>query len=143
MTHPIQFLLTPLAHLTSAVLGYSWLLQQNPSIDWATHKITFQTKTSISPIAAPHVTIPGAHSQLSDLLSCSAPLMDISSPSLELQAAATKVTIPFVRATLSTPSSVICSGFIKYPSCSTQSAVPLPDSSEVEPLNMTTLINHS
>ena len=95
-THPIRFLLTPLTHSTSAVLGYSWLLQQNPSIDWATHEITFQTKVLSSPVAAPGATDSGAHSQLSECISLPAPLTDLSRPSLELQAAAVSITILFV-----------------------------------------------
>jgi hypothetical protein len=141
-THPIRFLLTPLAHSTSAVLGYSWLLQQNPSIDWATHEITFRMKTSTSPVAAPRATTPGAHSQLSEHITLPAPLTDISGPSPELQAAAAKVTISFVRASAlgllrrlppSHPQSVICSGIIEHPSCSARLAVPTPDSSEIDP----------
>ena len=98
-----RFLPTLLAHSTSAVLGYLRGLQHNPLIDWAIREITIQTKISIGSLDASRATKPGAHPQLSDPVSLSpavgssvAPILAALGPSLELQAATSKVSIPFV-----------------------------------------------
>src|SRR5258706_6596366 len=47
--HSIQFLLTLLDRSAVADLGYLWLHQCNPSIDWVSHKITFRSATKNPP----------------------------------------------------------------------------------------------
>ena len=44
--HTIRFLLTLLDRSATAILGYSWLLQHNPLINWVSHKITFQSSAT-------------------------------------------------------------------------------------------------
>jgi hypothetical protein len=54
-THSIRFLVTTLDPSVSAVLGYSWLRQHNPLIDWPTNSVTFQTpEPSTSPVPSPN-----------------------------------------------------------------------------------------
>ena len=129
-----QFLPTLLAHSTSAVLGYLRGLQHNPLIDWAIREITIQTKISIGSLDASRATKPAAHSQLSDPASLSPPVGSSVTPilvtlgaSLELQAATSKVSIPFIKASAlgllrcfppSRPQSTLCSGWVRPPSCS-------------------------
>ncbi len=46
----IDFYVTPLDKSVSAVLGYSWLSDYNPLIDWKTHSIQFRTTPSARPV---------------------------------------------------------------------------------------------
>src|SRR5258708_13852238 len=41
-THHLEFFVTMLDENYSLVLGYDWLAQYNPSIDWTETKITFR-----------------------------------------------------------------------------------------------------
>lgn len=48
--HSVCFLLTTLHRSAVAVLGFSWLRQHNPLIDWTSHKITFRSSTESPPL---------------------------------------------------------------------------------------------
>ena len=148
--HEIRFYLTPLHRSTAAVLGYSWLRKYNPSIDWVTHELRFQTKpTNDSVVETRNSTPLRAFPELSDITPspASTTIPDPSrtsdlGPSAEMRDAAQQIAISFVKASAfdlltrlprSHPQSIICSGFIEPPHCTARLAVPTPDSSNLEP----------
>ncbi len=126
--HCVCFLLTPLDHSTSAVLGFSWLTQYNPLINWVTQEVKFQTSVkkdlsvdAVSSTSArtPELSLPTPQSDAS----VSSP--DLQSPSPEptaaLHAAAAKISVsvimahsvgPLGRLPCSHPYSIVCSGLI-------------------------------
>ena len=49
----VDFYVTPLDKSVSAVLGYSWLHNYNPLIDWRKHSIQFRTTPPTRPVSEP------------------------------------------------------------------------------------------
>ena len=146
----IRLLLTPLARSTAVVLGYSWLRQHNPLINWVTHELTFRpwspsdsvvdASCSTPPSALPELSLPHAPSE--NPISPSPVPLSSPLPSDELQAAAAKIAISFVspsalglmsRLPRSHPQAILCSGFIEPPTCNARLAVPEPDSPGLDP----------
>ncbi len=56
-SHVIDLFVTKLDEEYSVVLGYDWLTQHNPSIDWVEMKITFHNPKTLleTPSLAPKV----------------------------------------------------------------------------------------
>ena len=54
----VDFLVTPLDKSVSAVLGYRWLSDYNPLIDWQKHSIQFRSAPSVSASSPPSSGIP-------------------------------------------------------------------------------------
>ena len=52
-THDVEFLITKLDKGYSVVLGYNWLVQHNPAIDWIETKVIFR-----KPLVTPKNNIP-------------------------------------------------------------------------------------
>jgi hypothetical protein len=121
MPHDLKFLLTSLDRLATAVLGYSWLHQKNPLIDWVTHDITFRTSAMkdqpadalrsaslrVPPVLTPPpVSLASSGSPPAATPASSPPAPGPhpiappapSPPTAELRAAAAKIPISFVRA---------------------------------------------
>ena len=91
-TCSIRFLVTPLDPSVSAVLGYRWLRQHNPLIDWATNRIQFRTTENSEPIPTP--STPSA-----PLDNTSAPPSELEAPiTATLRAAALAVDVRFINA---------------------------------------------
>ena len=117
--HTIQFLLTLLGRSATAVLGYLWLLQHNPLINWVSHKITFQSSaTDPPPVNASPSTPDCAPSDLnaSALLRATAAavlISFISGPAVRL----------LCRLPSSHTSSILYSGFINSTSIPARSAI--------------------
>ena len=132
------------------ILGYLWLHLHNPSINWATHKLTFWPQSeSDPPIDAVHSTLPGPHPELSEpteSLALPVPslmLLSDPSPSDKLQATTASISISFVKASAlgllsclppSHPQAILCMGIIEPPTCNTCSALPEPDMLDLDPV---------
>ena len=147
--HSVRFLLTPLDRSASLVLGYTWLIRHNPSIDWIERKITFLTTVAESPTVDPPRSTPRRASLEQ---STSAPLppsagSPSASPSLDstptasLRAAAAKIPVSFIsepalrllsRLPPSHHSSILYSGFINSSSVPARAASTRLDSSHHE-----------
>ena len=137
--HSIHFLLTPLDRSASVVLGFTWLIRHNPSIDWIQHKITFLTTVTGPPPVNPSRS---TSRRASFGQSTSAPLPSstgspLASPPLEslptasLHAATAQIPISFISKPAirllshlppSHHSSIIYSSFIKPSSIPTHAA---------------------
>ena len=128
--HRVCFLLTPLDPSASAVLGYSWLIQTNPSINWITQEINFRTPEKENPsIDASGSTSARAPPELSsDTPRPSAAESDPDlhdpppEPSAALRASAAKISVSIInshavslltRLPRGHPSSIVCSGIIR------------------------------
>ena len=141
--HNIRFLLTTLDRSTQAVLGHSWLHLQNPSINWASHEISFHTSTSKDlsgdalrsppPRASPAPRLPTPDAASASPYSTSLP--SVQAPDPALVAAAAKISISFVNAAAinlltrlprTHPQSAVASGFVKPPSLKAKAAVADP-----------------
>jgi hypothetical protein len=134
-----------LDHSASAILGYSWLHQYNPLIDWVMHNITFRTNedgsTSVEP---PSSMIPHTPHELSVSLpnpatagSPTASLPPDLPPSAELRAAAASIPMSFIHASTLTflshlpsshPRSIVLSGVIEPNTSSAFAASAAPAS---------------
>ena len=91
----IRFLVTPLDPSVSAVLGYSWLRQHNPTIDWTTNRIKFRTPMtpeSLSTVSMPSVPLDDAPIPSATRIDPDAPI------SATLRAAIAQVDIRFINA---------------------------------------------
>src|SRR5260370_28088245 len=56
-THKVQLFITKLDKGYSMVLGYNWLLQHNPTINWVETKVIFKTPPAPPKIKTPPTTI--------------------------------------------------------------------------------------
>ena len=104
--HRVQFLLTPLDPSASAVLGYSWLTQYNPLIDWVTQELKFRTPeneilsvdaaSSTSARAPPELSPRTLQPPASDVLPDSQP--PPPEPTAALRATAAKISVLVINA---------------------------------------------
>ena len=155
--HRVRFLLTPLDPSASAVLGYSWLIQANPSINWITQEINFRTPENENPsVDASGSTSERAPPELSPETpppAAAVPVPDLHEsspePSAALRAAAAKISVSIInshavnlltRLPRSHPSSIVCSGIIRPSSllaraADVTSAPASPDPALVAELN--------
>ena len=130
--HRVRFYLTPLDPDVSAVLGYSWLTEYDPSIKWSKHEITIRPLEPLSPSvlrASPELSSPTPHPDASDSLSDSG--IPDPEPSASLRAAAAKIPVSVITARAvgllsrlpsSHPLSIVCTGFIRRASAPARSA---------------------
>ena len=147
--HTIRFLITTLDQSTHAVLGYSWLHQKNPTIDWVTHKLTFRLSQSIalsgdalrSPPSRtiPELTTPPLASASAG--SSTTSQTPDSATSADLRAAATKISISVINAAAarllqrlpqSHPQSILFSGLIKPAALKANAATTNPAAPQFE-----------
>ena len=141
--HTIRFLITTLDRSTAAVLGYSWLHQQNPTINWVTHQLTFRSSLPIASNGdALRSPIPRAIPELSTPTSNSVPagphkpsLPPLQDPPADLRAAAALIPISVInsaavgllsRLPRSHPQSVVFSGILKPASCKANAVAAEP-----------------
>ena len=115
---------------THAILGYLWLHQKNPTIDWVMYKLTFWSSQSIAPSSnafclppsqtIPELTTPPSASASAGSSTTLQP--PDSATSADLHAAAAKISILVINATAarllqqlpqSHPQSILFSGLIK------------------------------
>ena len=100
--HTIRFLITTLDRSTAAVLGYSWLHQWNPTINWVSPQPTFRSSLLIALNSnAFRSPIPHAIPELSTPTSTSVPagphsplLPPFQDPPADLYATATLIPFP-------------------------------------------------
>ena len=147
--HSVRFLLTPLDRSASVVLGFTWLIRHNPSIDWIQCKISFLTPDEeTSPLDSSQSSPRRALSELSTPTQLpSSTGSPIATPSLEssstasLRAAASQIPISFIsepairllsKLPSSHPSSILYSGFINPRSIPTRAATTKIDPSHFE-----------
>ena len=69
----VDFYVTPLDKSVSAVLGYSWLSDYNPLIDWQKHSVQFRTTPSDRPASDPAAQTPVSPAPLADPVAAPAP----------------------------------------------------------------------
>ena len=69
----VDFYVTPLDKSVSAVLGYSWLSDYNPLIDWQKHSIQFRTTPSDRPASDPAAQTPVSPAPSADPVTAPAP----------------------------------------------------------------------
>ena len=69
----VDFYVTPLDKSVSAVLGYSWLSDYNPLIDWQKHSVQFRTTPSDRPASDPAAQTPVSPTPSADPVAAPAP----------------------------------------------------------------------